>query len=889
MYGKFMYIHTIISLLIILTKNEEEGLYYPSILTLLSHKNVLVTSNGIHFYDSKFESEEKDKFISLDISSSDSFKTSLAQFSENDGGYILVLAKEILYFFKADGTYVSNKNLADLIASNYYCLTPYKKEDNNLYYIISYVNRGDLSINLNIFKYSLISDENISINSIKFNVIMSQYNNNAQEIPGVNCIFLFEPTYNYDVLTCFYSVQYPGQVHCRSFDPKNNYNEITENFAIYNNDPEFYTHPDYASAVTNLEKRKALVFFVYVGGAYWMTFDFQNNFSEVKYITDINLSHNYPKNRMYFCRQTKEFFIITELATSSCKKYVLIFNKDFSFKYSNTITINQCYNSNYFAGFYKNGYYFIVADNADTNVKELFYFQIIDLNITEAVEDPIIVNENLPNLESITTIIEVAPETTIIEIPETTIIEIPPETTIIEIPETTIIEKPETTIIEIPETTIIEIPETTIIEIPETTIIEIPETTIITTLIDSIYSTNAEIITEHNIIITEKATEENTENFLNNEKCKTSSRESSKYNLCTSCNEGEGYFPVYMPNSKNNFMECYSENTKPNNFYFNISENKYKVCYETCLTCEGEGDEFNNNCIECDLNYIKKPDSPETKNCVPECLYSYYYTSYGQYKCNPNSYCPEDQNIYIKELKKCTNDCSKEEIYKYEYGGKCLKNCPERTFPDINERNKCKDIDIEDCSLTENEIIDSNDFISSDGIDLNVKNYIKEYFYTQNHISIYQNDKYSISIYKELDCIEELSLNIPKVDFGACYLKVQNSINEDDKVIIVLINEKKEQQSNKISYSFYHPKSGEKLDDQNLCEDEEIVIKESFISQLNESKVDLNSALFLTQQNIDIFNLSSKLYTDICFHFDTLNGKDIPLINLYLKYYYFLN
>ena len=77
-------------------------------------------------------------------------------------------------------------------------------------------------------------------------------------------------------------------------------------------------------------------------------------------------------------------------------------------------------------------------------------------------------------------------------------------------------------------------------------------------------------------------------------------------------------------NLNNNFIECYSEYTKPNNFYFNISEHKYKVCYETCLTCEEDGDEFHNNCLECDLNHIKKPDFPGTKNCVPECLYSYY-------------------------------------------------------------------------------------------------------------------------------------------------------------------------------------------------------------------------------------------------------------------------
>ena len=118
---------------------------------------------------------------------------------------------------------------------------------------------------------------------------------------------------------------------------------------------------------------------------------------------------------------------------------------------------------------------------------------------------------------------------------------------------------------------------------------------------------------------------------------------------------------------------------------------------------------------------------------------------------------------------------------------------------------------------------------------------------------------------------------MPKIDFGNCYLKVQNSINTTDKIIIVVIEEIKENQNNKISYYFYHPITGEKINDKEICKDETIFIKESVLSQLNESNVDLNSALFLSNQNIDIFNLSDKFYTDICFHFDSPNGKDIPL------------
>ena len=43
--------------------------------------------------------------------------------------------------------------------------------------------------------------------------------------------------------------------------------------------------------------------------------------------------------------------------------------------------------------------------------------------------------------------------------------------------------------------------------------------------------------------------------------------------------------------------------------------------------------------------------------------------------------------------------------------------------------------------------------------------------------------------------------------------------------------------------------------------------------------------IFLTNQNIDIFNLSGEFYTDICFHFESPNGKDVPLKDRILTYY----
>ena len=90
---------------------------------------------------------------------------------------------------------------------------------------------------------------------------------------------------------------------------------------------------------------------------------------------------------------------------------------------------------------------------------------------------------------------------------------------------------------------------------------------------NTIPSTNEEIsnkLTENKFssdIITE-----NFENYSNNIKCKASSIDSSLYNLCTSCNDAEGYFPVQIKNSDlfHGFIECYNEKTIPKNFYFNI-------------------------------------------------------------------------------------------------------------------------------------------------------------------------------------------------------------------------------------------------------------------------------------------------------------------------------
>ena len=397
---------------------------------------------------------------------------------------------------------------------------------------------------------------------------------------------------------------------------------------------------------------------------------------------------------------------------------------------------------------------------------------------------------------------------------------------------------------------------------------------------------NVETTTPTSTVPAMPSTSLTTESIKKNIKCKTENSESIMYNLCTECDNEQGYFSAeFLDNSfLHGFLECYNSDTKPNNFYFDNSEQKYKQCYETCKTCNEGGNEIINNCLECENNYIKKPDDPSTTNCVINCQYMYYYDSYGQYKCTNDNLCPEEAKIYIQPLNKCTEDCKKETDYRYKYGGRCLENCPEYTSP--NDNNICIDQNLNSCTKTDNKI-EEKQILDLNEIDINAKNYAEEFSYTTKHVSHFFNNLYSILIYKDLKCIEELSLDMPKADFDSCFNKVIQNLDPptDDNIIIALIEKLNFKKKSTTVFSFYHPITGEKIDIGTICSDEQVTVKESVLYQLNNSKVDLESALFLVKQGIDIFNISHEFYNDICFIFDSPNGKDITLKDRMLTYY----
>ena len=230
----------------------------------------------------------------------------------------------------------------------------------------------------------------------------------------------------------------------------------------------------------------------------------------------------------------------------------------------------------------------------------------------------------------------------------------------------------------------------------------------------------------------------------------------------------------------------------------------------------------------------------------------------------------------IEDKKACIYDCSKDDEYIYLYNGKCYKTCPDGT---ILEGNKCK----VDKNVAK---VDINTFYSKGNITEEVGNlveiYSNEFNYTNNYISMYKSDQYSIAIYKNMTCISDLSINMPLINFQNCYKKIQEFYNITQELIIAIVDHL-EQNNPNTSYSIYHPISGEKLDAATICKNETISVIENL--SINKDDPEYELKMSLINQKINIYNSDDLFFNDICFYFNNSKKRDIALSDR-IKYLY---
>ena len=135
--------------------------------------------------------------------------------------------------------------------------------------------------------------------------------------------------------------------------------------------------------------------------------------------------------------------------------------------------------------------------------------------------------------------------------------------------------------------------------------------------------------------------------------CKTEGTTSSSN--CIKCNNDENY---HFDNLKANHCVTYDE-LQDINYYLDENDDKYKLCHESCLKCDGPN---NNNCINCNNSkgyYFKENDNSKvcfTKNTIS---IGYYLNSIDNLfkKCNSRCLtCDIGGTDSLSNCKKCKNN-----------------------------------------------------------------------------------------------------------------------------------------------------------------------------------------------------------------------------------------
>ena len=384
--------------------------------------------------------------------------------------------------------------------------------------------------------------------------------------------------------------------------------------------------------------------------------------------------------------------------------------------------------------------------------------------------------------------------------------------------------------------------------------------------------------------------------------CLTCSIESLNLGLCTSCENDNGYYPIYDDlNIYNPYLNC---SKYPEGYYLDNENSVYKLCYESCKSCNIRGNENEHNCVECKSEYYFETHLNDYKNCYKGCLYYYYFDENKNiFFCTNDFQCPLYYDKLIEDKRECVFNCSENEFYKYEFKNKCYMKCPENSTKrinvtelkeyNINTKYFCKPICIEEypfeitylqkcvekcdiqgivnesCILNykENENINifdllleviEDDFISIDFNSTEIKNgFDKNIKFHQLKVTL------TTSLNQKNN---ENNNNETTVDLKECELKLKEiyNISYNETLFMKKIEIFEEgMMIPKIEFEVYY-----KLNKTNL-----IKLNLSYCAN---DKIYISIPLKL-EGNLDIYNPNSRYYNDLCYTTTSDFGTDIIL------------
>ena len=308
----------------------------------------------------------------------------------------------------------------------------------------------------------------------------------------------------------------------------------------------------------------------------------------------------------------------------------------------------------------------------------------------------------------------------------------------------------------------------------------------------------------------------------------------------------DGYYLKY------NTKECYNNSISEQGYYLDTNEkpNSWKKCYERCKKCSSSGNLNNMNCYSCIEYYIEGTSKltyfklNEKGNCI--------------------KYCPDIS--YLTLTGECVDICPNG-TYQYSFNHSCVESCP-YNYEINKERNKCI-IKSFDQTITSSEfksqiINDITSFVNSSVI-INGTDF--------KAIILSSND---------MDPTEQIKKGISAIDLGNCTQIIKDYYNiSDNDYFIVLNMESKNNESKTDNYNSFNLRknmqvgifdsSGRKLDI-SVCKEDIKVMK--YIGDVTE-ELNMQSAMSLSNQGIDVFNANDNFFNDLCHKYENKDGKDI--------------
>ena len=346
------------------------------------------------------------------------------------------------------------------------------------------------------------------------------------------------------------------------------------------------------------------------------------------------------------------------------------------------------------------------------------------------------------------------------------------------------------------------------------------------------------------------------------EKCLYSTYDNFKKNSCYTCHNKLGYYSLDHARET-----C--ENIIPLDHYIN-EKNIIKRCAFECASCSEGPTETSTNCDQCKEEYPPSPSNP--KNCIFKCPF-YYYEYFGNKYCTGEKECPSLAPYLIPETLKCVSSCPHVHYY-----GVCYDTCPTRTS-NYNYK-ECRDTN-NICTVSKfykirehlRELSENDDSIKK-----KVKKYKKYFHYTTNHVDVYQHylNEYTMYIYQNYECINELLSDAISLDFSNC-------ITLGNSRVIVLFVVPRENLYGKTYYKLYDLDGSYNPTLMNNYHDYHCSYLHLEIPAA-QANLDIKKYKDLYNLGVDLSKLDDRFFYDICFQYYEDN-KDVVIQKRINEYY----